>query len=189
MVQVDLPAAFAIGQIYAALSKDFLRKEPHLFTNRLLGPFNIFMSCCYAPVGMFLLIGWPAWEVMYLTGWVENPFDRPWVAGFYVLFAIAMVVLGNVGFILAHHWFRKGLDRWVTFGTVAGLALTVLPFLLRWGVWWKVGTYREVAENGGGYSFWSPPFFWGWLSVMSCMVVSIAAVSVLFRPQGNRLEP
>ncbi len=104
MVQVDLPAAFAVGQIFAILSRGYLKKESRKFTNRLIGPLNVFLSCCFAPVGMFLMIGWPAWEVMYWTGWVEAPFDRPYVAGFYVLFGISMVVNEKVGFILANLW-------------------------------------------------------------------------------------
>jgi hypothetical protein len=92
MVQVDLPAAFAIGQAFAYLSRDYLKKDPSLLTNRALGPFNFYMACCYAPVGMFLLVGWPAWEIMYRGPWLDVPFDRPWVAGFYVLFGVVMVV-------------------------------------------------------------------------------------------------
>lgn len=188
MVQVDLPAAFVIGQIYAMLAKSYLKKEPRKFTNKLLGPLNFFMSCCFAPAGMFLLVGWPAWEVMYNTGWVENPYNRPWVAGFYVFFGIVMVVLGNVGFILAHHWYRKDLDKRVTIGIAAGSFLTVLPFLIRWGIWWKIGTYSDFIAKKG-YSFWNPPFFHGWLGIMICAFVSALVMGIWFKKKGNQLEP
>ncbi|MCP4662392.1 MAG: hypothetical protein GY856_43900 [bacterium] len=188
MVQVDLPAAFAIGQIYALLSKDYLKKDERKFTNRLLGPFNFFMSCCFAPVGMFLLIGWPAWEIMYWGGWVEDPFNKPWVAGFYVLFGIVMVVLGNVGFILAHHWYRKGRDQWVVWGSVVGVVLTLLPFVLQWGVWMNVGNYAEV-DGGAGYSFFGMPFFGGWLVVMGYMGITAVGMGLWLKKKGNLIEP
>jgi len=187
MIQVDLPAAFAIGQIYGAISSCYLKKEPRFFSQRLLGPFNIFMSCCYAPVGMFLLIGWPSWEAMYVTAWLESPFDRPWVAGIYVLFGVVMILLGNVGFILAHAWIRKGRIRWVYAGAAIGLLLTALPFILRWGVWMNVGTHSEVIKNHGGYSFWAPPFFSGWLVVMCYMAVTLVVAGVILRKQAKRL--
>ncbi len=38
MVQVDLPAAFVVGQVCALLSKKYLEKESRKFTNRILGP-------------------------------------------------------------------------------------------------------------------------------------------------------
>ena len=189
MVQVDLPAAFAVGQIYALLSRKYLEKDGRLFSHRLLGPLNLFLSCVYAPVGMFLLIGWPAWEVMYVSAWPEKPFDRPLVAGFYVLFAIVMVLLGNVGFVLAHHWLRKGRVLWVKIGAGVGLGLTVLPFLLEWGVWSRVGTVAEVVEEGGGYSMWAAPFFSGWIVVISYLVVGTVVFGLLFRRWGERFEP
>jgi hypothetical protein len=188
MVQVDLPAAFAIGQIFAFLSRDYLRRETHLFSHRLLGPLNLYLACCYAPVGMFLLVGWPAWEVMYRSSWVEQPYGRPWVAGFYVLFAVAMVLLGNLGFVLGHRWLRAGRDRWVVRGAAAGVVLTFLPFLLRWGVWWRVGTLAEI-EAGAGDSFWQPPFFTGWLTVMSYFAVTLVLAGWWMRHRGNHLQP
>ncbi len=189
MVQVDLPAAFAVGQIFAGLSRSYLKKDERLFRNRLLGPFNFYLSCAFAPVGMFLLIGWPAWELMYQTGWFENPANRPLAAGAYVLFGIAMMVLGNLGFILAHHWYRKGRDRWVVIGSVVGLVLTLLPFLLRWGIWMKIGTYQEVVEQGAGYSFWSAPFNSGWLVLMSYLVITTVVMGLLLKRWARTLEP
>lgn len=188
MVQVDLPGAFAIGQIFALLSKDYLRQEPNKYAHRLLGPFNLYLSCMYAPVGMFLLIGWPAWEVMYRTGWVEQPYNRPWAAGFYIAFLLAMILIGNVGFILAHHWYRKGRDRWVIAGALIGVFLTLLPFLLRWGVWWRVGTYDEI-QAGQGYSFFEPPFFHGWAVIMSYLVVTTIGMGIWLKRKGSTLKP
>jgi len=185
MVQVDLPAAFTVGQVFAFLSKKYLKDEPGIFANKLLGPLNLYLSCGFAPVGMFLLIGWPAWEVMHVTGWVENPFNRPLVAGFYVLFLIAMVLLGNVGFILGHHWYKKGKDKWVIYGAVIGAILTFLPFLLKWGVWWNVGQYDEVMA-GRGASFWKPPFFYGWLVVMSYFFIITILTGIWFKKRGSK---
>lgn len=178
MVQVDLPAAFTVGQVFAALSQTYLRREPRLFGHRLLGPLNFFLACFFAPVGMFLMIGWPAWEVMYTTSWVEQPFDRPWVAAFYVVFGVIMVVLGNAGYILAHHWYRTGRALWVRVAIAVGAVATVSPFLLRWGTWTRIGSFAEV-QAGGGYSFWRSPFFPGWLAFMSMMAVSTVVMGIL----------
>lgn len=173
MIQVDLPAAFTVGQVAGLLSRNYLKKEPDKFTNKLLGPLNFYLCCCFIPGGLFLLLGWPSWESMYTTSWVEAPFNRPLVAGFYVLFVILLMVLGNVGFISAHHWLRSDKDKYVVWGAIIGFILTVLPFFLRWGIWMKIGTYADI-EAGLGYSFWEPPFFYGWLFIMS--YISIAMI-------------
>lgn len=186
MVQVDLPAAFAVGQIFGLLSKNYLKKEPDKFKSKLLGIFNFYLACGFVPGGMFLLIGWPAWECMYTSGWAENPYNRPLVVGFYILFMLVMMVLGNVGYILAHHWYQKGKDKWVIWGSIIGICLTLLPFVLRWGVWLTVGTFEEV-KNGGGYSFWEPPFFYGWLAIMSYLGITMVITGLLMKKKANRL--
>lgn len=184
MVQVDLPAAFAVGQVYALLAKKYLKSEPNLFLNKMTGVLNLYLSCGFSIAGMYLLIGWPSWEVMYTSAWVEDPFNRPAVAIFYILFLMAMVLLGNIGFILGHYWYRKGKDRLVVLGSVIGIILTFLPFLLKWGVWWTIGTHAEFG-SGGGASFWQPPFFYGWLLVMGYFAVITVLVGIWFKKKGN----
>lgn len=186
VVQVDLPGAFTVGQIFALLSQKYLKGEPDIFKSKLLGPFNVYLSCCYSLAGLFLMIGWPAWEVMYVSAWVENPFNRPLAVSFYVLFLVAMVLLGNIGYILAHHWYKKGKDKWVVYGSIIGAILTVLPFLLKWGVWWKVGTFAE-KEAGAGYSFWQPPFIYGWMVFMGWLLIGTILAGIWFKKTGDKL--
>lgn len=168
MIQVDLPAAFTIGHLFSFLSRAYLKKEKNILTSRLLGPFNIYLSVGFAAGGLFLLTGWPAWEFMYKYQWVENAYDNPVVAAFYILFLIMMVLFGNAGYFLGHFFYLKGKDKWVIPVFLLGLLLTFLPFLLDWGIWNQIGTYNEIQE-GGGYAFFSPPFFYGWLGIMSFM--------------------
>ncbi len=186
MVQVDLPAAFTMGQLLALSSKKYLKHEPDIFKNKLLGPLNLYLSCGFSPVGLFLLIGWPAWEVMYISGWVENPANHPLVAGFYIGFLIAMMLLGNIGFMFAHHLYRRNKDKLVVYGFIIGCVLTFLPFLLRWGVWWKVGTQIEIDANMG-YSFWQPPFFYGWLAIMSYLVITTVFAVYWFKKVSGKI--
>lgn len=186
MVQVDLPGAFTIGQCLALLAKKYLKSTPEKYTNKLLGPLNFFLSCAYAPVGMFLLVGWPAWEMMYTTAFPQDPFNRPLAALFYIMFGILMVVCGNIGFILAHHWLYKGRDKLVIAGITVGGILTILPFLLKWGIWMNIGTLDQV-KTGQGYSFCDPPFFYGWLGIMSYLMITTVIAAVWFKKKGNQL--
>ena len=190
MVQVDLPAAFAIGHVFAYLSKEYLRREPRVFTHRLMGPFNLYLVCGFVPGGLFLLVAWPAWEVMYWTSWVEAPFDRPWVAAFYVLFVILMVLLGNLGYMLAHTWLRRNLDNRVRLFSAIAVFLTVLPFILEWGVWTRVGTYEHVVNLQSGYYDWmEPPFLYGWGAIMLYITVATVLTGIWMKKQGSQLQP
>lgn len=185
MIQVDLPASFAIGQIFAFLSRDYLKRTPEKFSNKLLGPFNFYMSCGFVPTGMYLLVGWPSWEAMYLTDWVEKTFNQPFVAGFYVLFMALMILFGNIGYILGHDWYLKGKGQRVIYGSIVGTFLAILPFILRWGVWWKIGTYAQIQANQG-YSFFANPFFGGWLFFMGYMAVATVFTGVWLKKKASK---
>jgi len=65
MIQVDIPGAIAAGQIFALLSRKYLKKEKNMFAHRLAGPVSWYFALFFAPVGMLLIIGWPARESMY----------------------------------------------------------------------------------------------------------------------------
>lgn len=186
MIQVDLPAAFAIGQTFALLSKKYLQQEPNLFTSKLLGPFNIYLSCGFVPGGLFLLVGWPAWEAMYTVQWIENSYNNPIVAAIYVLFVIAMILLGNIGYILGHYWYKTKRDAFVIGGIIAGIFLTALPFILKWGCWKHIGTFTEI-QTGSGYPFGEPPFFKGWLGIMSYLFAVGILSGLWFRAKSRKL--
>ena len=97
-----------------------------------------------------------------------------------------MVFLGNLGYMLGHHWYKKGKDKWVVYGSIIGVILTFLPFIVKYGVWWKVGTYAEV-EAGGGTSFFQAPFFPGWLVVMGYFFIMTILTGIWFKRTGDRL--
>ncbi len=188
MVQVDLPAAFAIGVTYALFSKNYLKQEKSLLTSKALGALNFFISCGFVPGGMYLMVGFPAWEVMYKTGWVDNAYNNPPVAIFTVMFAVAMIILGNIGYILSHWCYQKGKDSIVPKMMWIGYFFALLPYLVDWGVWWKVGTYQEVVVEKAGYSFFENPFFYGLLLCFGWMASWLIAGGFWFKRTANKLE-
>jgi hypothetical protein len=187
MVQVDIPAAFTLGQFFALLTKKYLKSEKQLFSSRLLGLFTFYLTFGFIPVGMYFMVGWPSWEVMYVTGWVEHVFNNLPVIFFYIGFMMLMIILGEVGYIVGHLCFRKGKDTIVVIGAVAGTILTFLPFVVRWGVWWKIGTYAEFL-TGTGYSFFKPPFVIGWVIIMLYWVIMTVVFGMIANRQSNKLS-
>ncbi|MGA1874146.1 MAG: hypothetical protein ACMUIA_00900 [bacterium] len=72
-VQVELPAALAMGQVLAMAGKKSLKTGQKAVRNRFLLLTNWYMSLIFGTTGFFLLVGWPGWETMYRWAWVENP--------------------------------------------------------------------------------------------------------------------
>lgn len=186
MIQVDLPAAFAIGQTYAFLSKDYLKKEKNLYTSKPLGILNVYLGCGFVPGGLYLICAYPAWEAMYKTAWLDKPFDNPPVAYFTVLFVVLMILLGNLGYIFGHWCYKAGKDKIVPWTMALGYFLTALPFIVDWGVWMKIGTYEDVVIKGGGYSFWQPPFFYGWAIIWIWLIVTAVGTGIWFKKTANK---
>ena len=137
--------------------------------------------------GLFLLVGWPAWEFMYVSSWFENAYDNPIVVASYILFVIAMILIGNLGYILGHYWYKTKHDRFVVWGLLTGLVLTFLPFLLKWGSWKLIGNYAEVSA-GKGYPFGEAPFFNGWLGIMAYMIITGVLFGIWFRIKSKKLS-
>ena len=186
MIQVDLPAAFAIGQTFSVLSKNYLKKEPDYLTSKLLGPFNLYLTTGFVPGGLFLLVGWPAWEAMFTVPWIENSYNNPVIAAVYVLFVIAMILFGNLGYLLGHYFYRNNLAKYLKYTLSLGLFLTFLPFVVRWGCWSRIGTYAEV-KAGGGYPFGDAPFFTGWVCIMGYLFVTGILAGIWFLKKSKKI--
>ncbi len=107
---------------------------------------------------------------------------------FYVFFVILMVLLGNAGYILAHTWPRQSWDKQVRLVAVISLFLTILPFLLQWASWTKVGSYAQVIETGAGYYDWmQTPFHYGWAAIMRYITVVTLLMGIWMKRRGNVL--
>lgn len=168
MVQVDIPGAFAAGQIFAVLSREYLKQEESRLTHRLGGPIVTYFSLMFAPVGLFLLICWPAWESMYWWEWVQRPATDPLVSFFYIGFYFAMIVIGVASYALAHTLYRQGRERTVLVLAAAGVVATLLPFILWPFTWYHVGTYADyhAVPKRTTVMFHTPAFFNSWLVIM-----------------------
>ncbi|MBN2717406.1 MAG: hypothetical protein JXX14_16250 [Deltaproteobacteria bacterium] len=189
MVQVDLPGAIAVGQIAALMSKSYLQNEAALVSHRLMGPVSTYLSTMFAPVGMFLLICWPAWEGMYWWQWIERPAANPPVAFFYVGFYLSMIVLGIASFILGHRLILAKKIKWVKVGAVVSVVLTLAPFFVWPYTWYWVGTYADyhAVPRTSTVMFTTPSFFWSWLVVIGYFLVTTTLFGLWLKRKVNLL--
>ncbi len=147
MVQVDVPAAFAMGQLYAFIARNSLRREASLLGNRFITLNNWYVTLILAPVGLFLLVGWPGWETMYRWPWAESVQFHPLTALFYVLFLAAMVVLGNAGFIMAHRFYLRNRDRTAKRWLIISILISLAAFLIDIRAPFSIGTIDEYRRG------------------------------------------
>ncbi len=191
MVQVDLPGAFAAGQLCGILSKSYLLRERRLFCQPLMGPVALYLALGFAPVGLFLLVCWPAWEGMYWWEWVERPSANPAVALFYVGFLLALVLVGVLSFVLSHRLFLAGRGQLVTVLAVVGVLLAVAPFFVWPMTWYWVGSQAEyhAVPRQSAPLFEAPTFLYSWAMVLGYFVLVSAAFGFWLKKAASALTP
>jgi hypothetical protein len=191
MVQVDLPGAFAAGQIFAVLTKKYLKKEETLFTHRLMGPITTYFALMFVPAGLFLLICWPSWECMYWWEWVEKAAMNPPVSFFYLGFYMILILIGMASYEFAHYLYLRGKDRVVNLLTFAGVILTLLPFILWPFTWYHVGTYADyhAVPRTTTTLFNMKPFFFSWLAIMLYFTISSVIFALWIKKYAATLPP
>ncbi|MEW6369250.1 MAG: hypothetical protein AB1714_31910 [Acidobacteriota bacterium] len=84
-----------------------------------------------------------------------------------VSFAVFLLTVGPayIGLMIGRRWLRQGRDGWVRAGYVAMAVLIGLIVLATRKITFNIASTMDTYEAGRFYSFWSHPFFTGWLIV------------------------
>ena len=79
MVQLDIPAAFAVSMFFVDVARKPLKHEaektpdqPSKAYYRFLFRSIFFAAFVVSPAGLYLLAGWPGWEQLYWSRRFEN---------------------------------------------------------------------------------------------------------------------
>lgn len=103
MVQVDVFWAYALGAGFASAAARQLKDEANPFINKYFVYTLLFMSCIFAPSGIYLLWNFPDWETMQVA---RSHADLP--AWLVVTFAVTNITQGILGYYVAYSFIRKG---------------------------------------------------------------------------------
>ena len=137
MVQIDIPIAFAVGQMLADAASRQLqtgKAEPYY---RTLALTNIYTGLVFAPIPIYFLVDYFGWETTYM-------YDPERLTRFFVpIVLFALMLAANLGFWLSSALIKKG---WGIIGR--GLYILIWLYSLGWifGNWpraTRLGTYAE----------------------------------------------
>jgi hypothetical protein len=137
VVQIDIPIAFAVGQMLAdAASQQLQTGKPEAYY-RTLALTNIYTGLFFAPIPIYFLVDYFGWETTYM-------YDPERVTRFFVPIVLFVLMLAaNLGFGLSSALIKKG---WGLIGR--GLYLLIWLYALGWifGNWprsTRLGTYEQ----------------------------------------------
>lgn len=165
MLAIDVPIALLSGLALAESGKNMLKgNDPHqqYFMKSIVLLFAVFFI---TPVPFYFFLGWPAWEVNFLWRWQDNLHDSPIKAA--VSFAVFLFTVGPtyVGFLVGRYWLRQGRDILVRIGYLLMAALVGVIVYVTRDITFNIASTHEKFQAKQFYSFWSHPFFTGWLLV------------------------
>jgi hypothetical protein len=141
-VPQDVFISLSTGQLFALTAAHDIRSGDAARDRRAFLRAAGFAAFVWWPIGVYLMVAYPAWSWMYAV----DPVAHPWL-GYVATLAYPAAGLG--GYALGRALVRARREAWLAFGIVAanvGLgALVIVP----WRRFARVGTYAEWTAGGG----------------------------------------
>jgi hypothetical protein len=142
VVQIDIPIAFAVGQMLADAASRQLstgRPEPYY---RTLAMTNLFMGLFFAPIPIYFLIDYFGWETTYMC-------DPSGVTRFFVPIVLFVLFLAaNLGFWLSNALIRKGR---------AGMGRILYGLIWIYSLGWILGNWPRSTRIGSYTQYHTAP--------------------------------
>ena len=162
MLAMDVPIAVMAGLVLSEAGKNMIESKDKEKTTFMRIVVLMYAAIFITPTPFYYLLGWPAWEVNFLWGWVDHIYDHPLRAAFsYALFALALIPT-YLGFELGRFFILSGKSSWVRISYITMLILVgIIIFLMR-DITFNIASTFGKYEAKEFYSFWSHPFVTGW---------------------------
>lgn len=203
MVQLDIPAAFAVSMLFVDLGRNILKREAERMPGEKPGAYYhfLFRSIFFAgfvisPAGLYLLAGWPGWEQLYWSKRFEELILRGWFNALLPAFFIMSIVLaGYIGHILGYRLITTGKEKYLRPIYIGVLVLSSIPVLLSYPAFLLVGTYDQYHNLNGQTreamtAVWKNPYDFsvGWLGVMIYFAAALIYSILKIRKESKALD-
>jgi hypothetical protein len=165
MLAIDIPISLLSGLALAEAGKNMLRgndRGRHYFMHTVVVLFAVFFI---TPIVFYFFLGWPAWEVNFLWRWQDDLRDSPLRAAVSFVAFILTVGPAYLGFLAGKYLIRKNKDVLVRIGYILMAVIVGVTVFLTRTITFNIASTVEKYQAGEFYSFWSHPFFLGWLVV------------------------
>jgi len=102
MLQTDLFFSYGLASGLAIAASRKLKTEPHPLVNKYFLATILWLSLGFVPQILYLTLRFPAWESMFVVNNISG--YPPW---FMSLYAIAVIILGALGFHVTNSLLKK----------------------------------------------------------------------------------
>lgn len=184
MVQIDVPAAFAVGHFFADGAYKQLQSGSKESFYEVLLKHNFFQVFCFVWIPVYFMLQYFGWETTHMWWHRDSAADYAFfVPGFILIFFVA----ANAGFLLGTRLVRQGklgLNRAIWVGIVAASALWILA---QTGSTFRLGSYAEWKAGKAPWFYEDTTFVVMLTFVMVVWLSGLAYFFVTLRKQGKAL--
>jgi hypothetical protein len=175
MVQVDIFWSYALGAGFAASASRQLKEKDTFFQNDYFTYTLLYLSCIFAPSGIYLLWRFPHWETMQVA---TCHGDLPsWLV---TIFAITNITQGILGFWVCYKCIKAGRYYWAHLQWFLGYFLMFFVLLHGWdGLGWQRFLYDATSHNN---QLWTPGTYMGPSFLYSNVALTLYAMGFFVVP-------
>ncbi len=166
MLAIDVPISILAGLALTEAGKNMLKTGDSAKYNFMRITVVLYSVFFITPVPFYFFLGWPAWETNFLWQWPDHILDSP-IRAAVIAFGVFVFTVGPcyLAFEIGKLLVRKGKDWIVRVGYIAMAALVGIIVFLTRDITFNIASTYDKFQAKEFYSFWSHPFFTGWLIV------------------------
>jgi hypothetical protein len=163
MVQIDVPAAFAIGAFFADAAHKRLQSGDPAEVYRAALKNNLFQIFFFLWIPLYFIVNFFGWETTYLWWTADSVSAYPL---FIVVFTLLFLAAGNCGFLLGAWLVRRGM-LFANRITYAAIALYSIVWVFgQTSRTFQVGTYSDWAAHKSVIFYENKGFLTAFIFVM-----------------------
>lgn len=185
MVQVDVFWSYGIGAGFAIANAWQLERhrteKKSVFDHPSFRDTLLFLSCIFAPSGVYLLWAFPSWETMHAG-------DRNMPAWLVMLFAITNITQGVLGFWVANRLMQQGRRYAAYLQWVLGYFAMLFVLVHGWDGTGYMRFFSPTKDDLAGWT-WATAGRWVTSEVsLSLMAMGVVLLPVMLGSMGRMLK-
>jgi len=175
MVQVDVFWSYALGASFASAASRQLKNEDNPFQNDYFTYTILYLSCIFAPSGIYLLWQFPHWETMQVASCHG---DLP--AWLVTVFSITNITQGILGFWVSYQFIKSGRYYLAHLQWFLGYFCMFFVLVHGWdGLGWQRFLYDPTVLNN---QLWEPGKHMGLTFLWSNVAFTLYGMGVFVIP-------
>lgn len=184
MVQIDVPVAFALGNLFADIAKKQLQTEEPRYYYKTFYKYLIYQIFFFSWIPVYFMVNYFGWETTHMWWTKDSVTDYPF---FVPIFMIVFFLAAVSGFKLGTCLVRKAriwLNRLVYLGLGVFSGIWIFA---QTGSTFKLGTYEQWKEGTAPWFYQDKTFLFMLIFTVLVWAIAMAIFLCKLSREGKRI--